>query len=163
MELTHSTASRLSRAVVVSALALALITWATWMVIERRRLPTARIESPNGTLVVEVAKTPGARSAGLSNRERLNVDGLLLEWETRGRHPIWMADMRFSLDLVWLDPDGRVLAVLANVPPCRLKPCQLYEPDQTDRSVAVLEIRAGAAARHQITAGALLRYSTDPQ
>lgn len=31
--------------------------------------------------------------------------------------------------------------------------------DQTDRSVAVLEIAAGAAARHRIAVRAILRYS----
>lgn len=145
----------------MGALALALIGSAIWISIDRRNVATVRLESPNGTLVVEVATTPAARSAGLSNRESLNVDGLLLEWETRGRHPIWMADMRFSLDLVWLDVHGRVLAVLADVPPCHIEPCALYEPEQSDRSVAVLELPAGAAARHRITSGVILRHSAD--
>jgi hypothetical protein len=58
-----------------------------------------------------------------------------------------MADMRFALGLVWLNPDGRVAAVLANVPPCSAQPCPLYEPDGTDASQAVLEIAASQAAR----------------
>ena len=63
---------------------------------------------------------------------------------------------------MWLDPDGRVLAVLANVPPCGIEPCPLYEPDATAGSVAVLEIRAGGAARHQITAGCVATLLDSP-
>jgi len=38
----------------------------------------------------------------MSDRDGLPGDGMLLQWNARGPHPIWMADMRFSLDLVWL-------------------------------------------------------------
>ena len=40
-----------------------------------------------------------------------------------GRHPIWMADMRFPLDLIWLEQDGRVTGVLTNVPICSVPAC----------------------------------------
>ena len=140
---------------------MALITSAIWIGMEQRELPTMRLDAPNGRLVVNVANTPAARSTGLSNRDRLDYDGLMLQWDTEGRHPVWMANMRFPLDLVWLDSGGRVLAVLAHVPPCRSEPCPLYEPEQSDRSVAVLEMAAGAAARHGIAAGAVLRDLVD--
>lgn len=154
----------LRRALVGAAVALALLTAAIWTAIERDKLPTMHLETPSGTIVVEVADTPAARSAGLSNREGLSgVDGLLLKWDTPGRHPIWMAEMRFSLDLVWLDGDGRVLAVLTAVPPCGKTPCALYEPERTAHAAAVLELPAGGAASHRIAIGATLRYSQDPQ
>jgi hypothetical protein len=70
-----------------------------------------------------------------------------------GTHPIWLAGMRFPLDLLWIDGDGRVLSVLPNVPPCRAEPCTIYEPRGTDRSVAVLELPAVGAARDGLTAG----------
>jgi uncharacterized protein len=126
---------------------------------EHRRI--SQIETPGGTIIVEVADTPAARSAGLSNRETLNdIDGMLLKWNETARHPIWMAGMRFSLDLVWIDGEGRVLAVLSNVPPCRVEPCTLYEPAGTADSVAVLELPAGAAAKRQLTAGTTVRVAT---
>jgi uncharacterized membrane protein (UPF0127 family) len=65
--------------------------------------------------------------------------------------------MQIPLDIVWLDPDGRVRAVLDDVPPCRAEPCPLYEPDGTEHSVAVIEqadARPGTgAASHVGTLG----------
>jgi hypothetical protein len=133
----------------------ALGTAAVWTAIERRDLGTISIQTPRATIVVEVADTAEARSSGLANRETLSgVDGLLLKWEAPGRHPIWMRGMRFSLDLLWIDAEGRVLAALTDVPPCPADPCPLYEPPGSDRSVAVLELPGNASARHGLAEGA---------
>jgi hypothetical protein len=43
----------------------------------------------------------------VSHRDDLPGDGMLLQWNGPGRHPIWMAGMRFPLDLIWLEQDGR--------------------------------------------------------
>ena len=45
--------------------------------------------------------------------------------------------MRFALDLIWLDGDGRVVRVDQAVPPRRLKSCR--------RARSVVEVNAGAA------------------
>ncbi len=142
--------------IVFSTVAAAAI---VWIVAERSaRRPLAKLEAPGGSvLLVEVASTPAARAMGLSNRSSLDVDGLLLQWPARGRHPIWMSEMLFALDIAWLGEDGRVLAVATAAPPCPQKPCPRYEPPHTAQSVAVLELPAGGAARHQIRIGAILR------
>ena len=154
----------LRRTLVASAVTLALVTAIIWTSIEDDRSQTIQLETPNGMMVVDVANTPAARATGLSNRGVLQgIDGLLLLWDGPGRHPIWMARMLFSLDLVWLDQDGRVMAVLDDVPPCRAEPCPLYERDRTERSVAVLEMPAGSAASDRIVIGALVRPSANTQ
>jgi uncharacterized membrane protein (UPF0127 family) len=126
----------------------------------RDRLPTIALETPTGPIRVELADTPAARADGLTGRDALTeIDGVLLKWDSPDRHPIWMKAVRFPLDLVWLDADGRVGAVLANVPPCPAEPCPLYEPDGTAHSVAVLELRAGGASAHRLAPGAIVRSS----
>ena len=72
------------RVIVASALVGAVVAFLVWSNAERRQPSTIQLHTPNGTLVVEVANTPARRFVGLSNRQSLNVDGLLLEWETTG-------------------------------------------------------------------------------
>ncbi len=118
------------------------------------------LSAPGGQpLVVRVASTAADRSVGLSNMERIPRDGLLLEWSQVGRHPIWMADMRFPLDLVWLDTHGTVLAVLPNVPVCEAAPCDVYEPTGAASSRAVLELPAGAAEAMHLMVGERISYA----
>src|SRR2546425_11627665 len=116
------------------------------------------------SVVVELASTSAARARGLSERDGLSVDGLLLEWPDAGRHSIWMAGMRFALDLVWLDDDGRVSGVIADMPPCPPGgPCALVEPDVPTPTRAVLELPAGQAKALGLAPGAyLLRTAIPP-
>lgn len=152
------------RSLIAAGIAIPLTTALVWMRSPERTLPTVRIETPNGPIVVEMAATPAARAAGLSNRDELHgVDGMLLKWDAAGRHPIWMAGMRFPLDLVWIDGDGRVLAVAPNVPPCRAEPCMLFEPEGRATAVAVLELPAGGAAERRLAAGVRVRSPSADQ
>jgi uncharacterized membrane protein (UPF0127 family) len=147
------------RTAFVAATITALATAAFLGFTQERGRRVSQINTPSGTMVVEIADTPAARSAGLSNRDELrDIDGLLLKWDEAGKHPIWMAGMRFSLDLIWIDGEGRVLTVLAAVPPCRVEPCRLYMPASAADSVAVLELPAGAAAKSHLNSGTIVRF-----
>ena len=118
--------------------------------------PLEAISLPRSVIRVEVASTASERVEGLSNQNMI-ADGVLLDWNAPGRHPIWMAEMRFPLDLVWIDGEGHVLAILPSVPPCVAQPCPLYEPPRSEQSHSVLELAAGDAAKYGLTFGAVVR------
>jgi uncharacterized protein len=126
--------------------------------LEPNETACAILQTPGGPICVEVANTPAKRARGLAGRGRLDADGLILEWPDVGRHPIWMADMQFSLDLVWLDSDGAVLSIATQVPPCGRPPCPLHEPTGSASSVAVLELRAGHVRRIGVQVGSHIQH-----
>jgi uncharacterized membrane protein (UPF0127 family) len=136
---------------------LAAAAFVIWFVVDQQSESALELVAPRGTLLVEVAQTPEARAKGLSNRAGVTHDGLLLLWDAPGRHPIWMADMRFALDIVWLGEQGRVLAALVDVPLCAASPCPMYDPPGTERSTSVLELPAHSAARHGIEIGSVVQ------
>ena len=72
------------------------------------------------------------RARGLGGRTDMPRDEALLIPRGRSVHTI---TMRFPLDLIWLDGDGRVVRVDLGVPPRRLRTCL--------RARAVIECRAG--------------------
>ena len=117
----------------------------------------ASLVPPSGVPIrVEIADTPAARSKGLSGRTTLAADGLLLRWPEAGRRPIWMADMRFPLDVVWLGVDGQVLAVREAVSPCAAEPCPLFDPPEASAATAVLELHSGRAQEHGLVSGSVV-------
>jgi uncharacterized membrane protein (UPF0127 family) len=148
------------RAYVGAVVLLAAAAFVIWFAVDQQSESALELVAPHGRLLVEVAQTPEARAKGLSNRAGVRHDGLLLLWDTPGRHPIWMANMRFALDIVWLDEHGRVLALLTGVPQCASTPCPMYEPPGTENSTSVLELPAGSAARHGIEIGSVVRRSS---
>lgn len=149
------------RTLIAAGILIPLLAASIWMRDGDEPLPTGLIETPKGRLVVEVADTPKTRSSGLADRDALTeFDGLLLKWQEPARHPIWMKGMRFPLDVLWLDAEGRVVAALTDVPPCSADPCPLYEPSGSDSSVAVLELRANAAVQQGLAIGASVRIGS---
>lgn len=160
---THSARQRagLAARLLVPTLTVACIALAVVCSILDRQSQSVTLNTPTAPLRVELADSPAARAAGLSNRDAVTGDGLLLQWDAPGRRPIWMADMRFALDLVWLDKTGNVLALLDSVPPCSQQPCPLYEPPDTAAAIAVLELPAGDAKRGGIAVGAVLRRADE--
>ena len=139
------------------AVVIVAIMFGYWTYAEHESPQWANLSTPRGSVRVLVANNASNRSQGLSRRIDLPGDGLLLQWDAPGRHPIWMAQMRFPLDLIWLRHDGRVTGVLTNVPVCSSPQCPLYEPEGTHEAVAVLELSSGTAANHGIQIGTVIR------
>jgi uncharacterized membrane protein (UPF0127 family) len=83
---------------------------------------------------VDVARGFLSRLVGLAGRRADRARALLIP-RCRSVHTF---GMRFPLDLVWLDRDGRVLRVDEAVPPRRARSCRA--------ATAVLEVPAGGAA-----------------
>lgn len=117
-----------------------------------------RVEMPSGAVYrLELARTPEEQAQGLMFRESLAPrSGMLFPFPDASVHKFWMKNTMIPLDMVWLDPSGKVLFVSANTPPCRADPCPSYGPDAA--AASVLEIAGGKAAVEKVTVGATLRF-----
>jgi len=87
-----------------------------------RRLPPAcLLASELASCDVRCARDPLARLLGLAGLHALPpATGLLLP----GTRSIHTCGMRFALDLVWLDGEGRVVHVDRDVRPWRVRGCR---------------------------------------
>jgi uncharacterized membrane protein (UPF0127 family) len=81
---------------------------------------------------------------------------MLFPFADRGVHHFWMKNTMIPLDMVWMDPEGKVIFVSANTPPCKADPCPSYGPDSP--AASVLEIAGGNAAKEGVVVGAVLRF-----
>jgi hypothetical protein len=70
----------------------------------------------NQPLKVELVNTPASITQGLSGRESLDVDGMLFVFDESVIRTFWMKDMRFAIDIIWLN-DGKVIGVENDVQP----------------------------------------------
>ncbi len=110
-------------------------------------------------LHLEVALSPEERAIGLMYRESLGEkNGMLFVFEEKGNHAIWMKNVRFPLDLLWLDDEMRVVYVYPDASPCRSDPCPIYIPPEDARYV--LELPANFTLRHGIGIGDRLTLET---
>lgn len=67
---------------------------------------------------LEIAETPEARSRGLSGRATMPDNfGMLFVFDKPGFYAMWMKDMQFPLDILWLNQGGVIVDLKRNVPP----------------------------------------------
>jgi len=106
-----------------------------------------KVYFPNGFAVTaELAITDEEREQGLMFREKLNADqGMLFIFEEEGIHSFWMKNMRFPIDILWLDIQKKIIHLEPNVPPCSSDPCPSYAPGAS--AMYVLELQSGCAEK----------------
>jgi uncharacterized membrane protein (UPF0127 family) len=113
---------------------------------------------PMGTLViggrvavrVELARSVQEKMRGLSGRADLKSGhGMLFLYERPQPIGIWMKDMRFPLDILWMQ-DGRIVHIERNAPPL---PPAGPERVYTATGDLVLEVPAGFVGKHKVRVG----------
>jgi len=116
-----------------------------------------RVVMPSGAVYrMELARTPEETAQGLMFRESLAPrTGMLFLFAEPAVRPFWMKNTMISLDIIWLDADGRVVYISADTPPCRADPCGNYDPKVP--AVTVVEIAGGLAKAEKIEIGSKLQ------
>ena len=107
---------------------------------------TLLLSSTGNLFKVECVVTPGALARGLSRRPNLPKGvGMLFIFNSIERHTMWMPEMNFPLDIVWLDETLSVANISYDC-----KPCGVGEPCPSISSVYAckyaIEMNAGEAA-----------------
>jgi len=120
------------------------------------------VEFPRGTvkidgvvLEVQIADTDPRRARGLMFQEQLPLDeGMLLVFDDANKRSIWMLNMQFPLDVIWIDDNSKVVFIEKNVPPCKTAletvTCPSYKGGSKDAKY-VLEVTAGFVEEFKIT------------
>ncbi|HRY37003.1 MAG TPA: DUF192 domain-containing protein [Candidatus Magasanikbacteria bacterium] len=105
-------------------------------------------------LKVLVAKTPARQYEGCSNKDNLGkYNGMLFIFNDYTRHPMVMRNMRFALDMIWLD-GNEIVDYAKNLQP---------EPGKNERELTpylgrvknnmVLELPAGFLDKYEVKIG----------
>lgn len=101
-------------------------------------------------IVLDVADSDAKRELGLSGREKLlDNTGMIFIFDQIGRYGFWMKDMKFALDILWLDNNMKILEIRENILPDTYP--QVFMPTESSR--IVLELPAGYCAKNKIKVG----------
>lgn len=104
----------------------------------------------DGAFTVRVAKSDEARTKGLSGTSSLPEDeALLFVFDTDSKWGIWMKDMNYSIDIVWLDDSKKVVDTALNVSPQTYP--RVFTPKKDARYV--VEFAAGTVRKQLIREG----------
>ena len=149
----HTEGGRTKKILVVTvifAVALALFTGMV-MLTQVDRMATKKNVQIGGSLVQAiVADSSAERSKGLSGTSDLAPNqGMLFVFPQDGEHGMWMKDMKYPIDIIWLSSDKKVVDIEANAAPSSYP--NVFTPSGSARYV--LEVPGGFAASANIRIG----------
>src|SRR5919109_2158970 len=113
----------------------------------------AKVTVKGFELDADVPITSELMAKGLAVKNQLKEnEAMLFVFEDSAKHSFWMKDMKFPIDIIWLDSNGKVVHIEQNLQPCVLVfICTSYSPDID--SQYVLETVAGFTQRHNVSVG----------
>ncbi len=118
--------------------------------IESSKIVPHTIHIGSLTIPVTVVNTPELRERGLSGLRALPVGtGMLFDMESIGNHGIWMKEMLFSIDILWIDELNRINTIIAHAGPDSYP--RIFYPSSP--ALYVLEVNAGFAEEQKIKIG----------
>ena len=109
-------------------------------------------------LVADIAATDEQRTKGLSVKDRLGEnEAMLFVFDNEAEHSFWMKNMKFPIDIIWLDSDKTIVHIEHNLQPCSFELlCPTYKPNV--ESLYVLETVGGFAEKHDIVKGTMVEF-----
>jgi uncharacterized protein len=124
--------------------------WVSSILVENARVVTIGRES----FTVEVADTQAEREKGLGQRDSLGENNaMLFEFETEDYWTMTMLNMRFPLDMAWLDENGKIVHLRTDLTADTFP--NVFRPDA--KSWYVLEVNAGTFERLGVKVGDSVR------
>jgi len=101
-------------------------------------------------VIIEVADDEVERDRGLSGRDKLEPNrGMMFVFDQLDFHGIWMKDMKFPIDIIWLDDTQQVVTIKTYISPDSYP--EVFRP--TQESLYVLEVPAGFVKTAEIKIG----------
>lgn len=101
---------------------------------------------------VEIVDSLETRARGLMFRESLDENkGMWFVFEESKVYPFWMKNTLIPLDMIWVNENFEIVAIIENAVPCEVNPCEHYNPGT--EALYVLEINGGLASELNLGVG----------
>lgn len=102
------------------------------------------------TVQASVAKTWAERIKGLSNTPYLPEEVVkLFVFDSLGEHSIWMKDMNYAIDIIWVDAENKIVDIKENATPESFP--EAFSPKKD--ALYVIETKVGFVAKNNIKIG----------
>ncbi len=145
--------SFISRHRLLTGLLFVVLLWALWPLAfhSSPMLPRRSLVINNATYQLEIASTPEQQIKGLSGRKAMpDWSGMLFSYPDEAERCMWMKDMRYAIDILWVGSDRKITHLEQGLTP------ETYPKTYCFKAQYVIELSAGEAVQHRLRAGQTL-------
>ena len=117
---------------------------------------TVTVDFGKTKIKAELADTYLKRVNGLMFHKSLAENsGMLFVFDSLGKHAIWMMNMSFPIDIVWLDDEKEIIHIVENAQPCFMN-CPAYAPEKNAKYV--VEVQSGFVKKYGLEVGHFVNF-----
>jgi len=110
--------------------------------------------------ILDVAKTSEEQEKGLAKFESIEDNqGMLFMFDNPGRWSFWMKDMKFNIDIIFLDENKKVVSLFKNVKSethANVFDYRKYIPDYDSKYV--IELKEGEVEKNKVKLGDIINF-----
>lgn len=107
----------------------------------------------------DIARTVAELEHGLSNSQQIAADqAMLFIFPTMSKWGIWMKDMNYSIDILWLDDAKKVQHIVTDAQPVSYPEISFYPPTEVRY---VIELKSGTVKDKRITIGTQAAFDAE--
>lgn len=132
-----------------------LISVGIWLITKKNtepNLPSVIATIGNNSYKLYAPNTTSEQQRGLAVFDYLaNEQGMIFRGNPVGVQGVWMKDMKFNIDIIWVDKDNRIIHLVKNASKDSY-PTIFQNPDST-ASAYIIELSAGQLEAHSIKVG----------
>lgn len=140
-------ARKWARGAIVVVAIVAGLTWLWWQMTSQQQV----VQLHGHLYGMTVMRTDEELQRGLSGTQSLPADqAMLFVFPTDDKWAMWMKDMNYPIDMVWLGDDKKVVYMVKNAQPSSYPKTQ-FKPDTNTRYV--IELPSGTIERTGIAIG----------
>lgn len=127
-----------------------LVVFVVYLDFESEKMRFSELKIGETAIQVEIVDTSSARTKGLSGRKSLLLNsGMFFVFDSEEIYGIWMKDMNFPIDIIWLDENLKIVHIEEEVSP-ETYPKIFYS---TTPVLYVLEVNQGFVKEREINIG----------
>jgi uncharacterized membrane protein (UPF0127 family) len=131
-----------------------LVVIAAFVIYFNHREPSLTVSGKHISLII--ADTQEEREKGLGGMESLPENSaMLFTFQNEDIYNIWMKDMKFPIDIIWLNSSKKIVAIEENISPDTYP--EIFSPGE--KSLYVLETNAGFVEKNNLLTGNTLDFS----
>ncbi len=154
----NQTGEKIMPQFILGIIAVAFLSFIVWNGIVQKDINTSKGQAERTTTVsighkiikAYVADTVELQEKGLSGRESIAFDqAMLFIFAVPASYGFWMKDMKFPIDIIWLDQSKRVIFIKTNVLPSSYP--EIFVPNSPAKYV--LETSAGFVGENNLKIG----------
>lgn len=118
--------------------------------------PEILLKLPNKNISLIVVNTREDKMRGLGGIDSLpNDSAMIFVFNEADRYGIWMKDMKFPIDILWLDENYKINHIESNVSPLTYP--KVFIPPTN--SMYILEVNTGFVENNGLKIGKVLNFS----